>query len=333
MSLNTTSEFKWHYDVNQFLLFYSNYTLFPLGISLNSIQIAFYLRVRFINTSMNIYYIILSLNNICAIVMTSIRFIALLDIYDFDENTPIGCKLNQFITRLIYSACPWLNCLITLDRLFFIIFHNRYNYLKSKMAVFKICSLLYTFLALVNIPNLLFVKSTSLKIINNQTLVINVCLGSLELSLIRESITQILGIYTPVILMFSTNLYLIYKVMESKRKFKNSTELKFVFTIIFSNLIFIILVIPFSINLMIRLISLFDSSIPKRIPGFDTFISLFDTCTRIILCLNFSLVIIVHMISNKLLRKEFLKMLKELVSMLSGVKMCLKSSNITSTKN
>ncbi|CAF0932882.1 unnamed protein product [Brachionus calyciflorus] len=334
MSVNIRNiSLEWRFEINQRLLFYSSYTLLPFGIILNKILIFFHLRKNYINSNIRCFYIFISLNSIFALTITLVRFIGQIEIYTFEENTEIGCKLVQFFTRIAYSASSWLNFLLTIDRLVFIIFQNKYKILSGKYFVLKLIVCLYLLLSVVNIPNLLYTSLTRVKNDTGQLEFINVCVGSIELNVVRELMSQIIGLYVPFFMMIATNFYLIHKVLQSKKKFKNTKETNFAFSLIISNIIFLISLVPFSIYLFLRLASIMDIDWNKRFVSYEGFMALYETCARIIFCYNLSIGLLVQIFLNRVLRKEFLIMISQLFN-LFGVKLKFKTSiESSSSKN
>lgn len=125
-------EYHWRHEANQVLLLYSLYILMPLGIIFNTVQTCVYCRKKFFKNSMSVYLITISINNILVLITTSLRFINYIEIYDYHENTEIGCRLAQFWIRLFYCGCFWLLFLLTLDRVIFILYPNNLKILQKK---------------------------------------------------------------------------------------------------------------------------------------------------------------------------------------------------------
>lgn len=311
--------FEWRYNLNQMLSFYSVYTFLPAGFFLNIIQIIVYLRKKFSSTTMSIYYIQISVNNNLAIILTIVRFIGQIEFYPFEENTAFGCKFLSFFTRFSYASCSWFNFLMTLDRLAFILFANTYKKVQSKWFILKISLVIYLFLFAINTPNLFFGYTMITRNFTTRTVFFYFCTGSVELVFTREFFSQILGIFLPFGLMFASNIFLIYKVIESKKKINSNRETNFLFTVIISNVIFLVALIPFSINLLIRLIVLVNPEIETQIAGYLTFITLFETIGRIIMCFNFSAGLILQIFFNKIFRREFVQIIAD-VSSFFGIK-------------
>lgn len=285
--------------------------MIPIGLASNLIHLAFYCRKKYINKTMNAYYIIISINNIIALLLTSLYFIDQLDQYNFDKNLLLGCRLTQFTIRVSYATVSWLNYLITLDRLIYILFNHRYNMLVNKYSVSEAILLMYGFLILANSPNfwfkgIVFVENSS----NNATVIL--CFATQQVVYVREFLAQIVGIYLPIFLMVSTNALLIYKVWHLKKKLNKLKDFKFLFSLILSNIIFILGLLPLSILLIFYLIFMMYPAVKLQFPFFDRYSRLFDNVARITSCFNFSLGIFFPILINPVLRQEFLNMFTEI---------------------
>ncbi|CAF0891700.1 unnamed protein product [Brachionus calyciflorus] len=315
--MNSSNLNEWRFSTNQKLLFYSNFTIIPLGIIFNLIQIGIFFRKKLFRLTMNIFHIIISINNIMALILTSLRFISLIEVYEFKDTSTLGCKIVPFFIRLFYQACVWLNFLVTLDRLIFI--QNFVKNIHHKILILKTTLVMYAILICIDSPNF-FYQMTDVNTTFNQTF--HICTINQHLAIINEGITQILGIYLPLCLMFLSNLFLIKKVIESRSKFKNLKETNFAFALIISNILFTITLIPFSVYLIMVMIRIFGDF---KDESMKSFLALFETITILIACYNYSFTLIIQIIFNKCFRKEFFKVINSL-----KIK-CFRNSNQIST--
>lgn len=188
------SSFEWRYETNQTLLIVALYTLMPFGILMNIVQLFVYFRQKFFRNSMSIYQIAVSLKNILVLISTSLRFTKSIKIYSYEENTNIGCRLAQFFIRFFYTGCTRLNFLLTLDRLIFILYPNKFKNLQTKYNVLRIVFIMYSILFILNSPSFFFTNAQVHNNITNES--IFVCVASQPLSISREAAAQLLGMYT-----------------------------------------------------------------------------------------------------------------------------------------
>ncbi|RMZ93128.1 lysophosphatidic acid receptor 6, partial [Brachionus plicatilis] len=296
----SASSFEWRYKVNQSLLQIALYTLMPIGVAMNTIQIFVYLRKKFVKNSMNPFLIALPLNSIFVLILISLRFADTIQIFNYEQNTDIGCKFASFFIRLFLSGCFWLNFLLTIDRLFFILYPNKFKKLQHTNNIIKIIFLMYLLLAILCSPSFFFNSSRTLNSKTNETKLS--CVAHPALSISRIAIVQLFGMFVPFFLMFGTNIVLIRKVAKSRKKFASAKEMNFAFSLIISNILFLVSFIPFSIFLISNLLKVINPRIAKD-PKIGSLIALYDTCAFIIACYNFSLGLLIQIIFNKLFRK------------------------------
>ena len=305
--------FEWRYEINQTLLLISLFTLMPSGVLMNITQILVYLRKKFSKNSMAVYLIAISLNNIFILVSTSLRFANAIKVFSYEENTDIGCRLAQFFIRFFYNSCSWLNFLLTFDRLIFILYPKKLKKLQTKSNNIKIIFSMYALLFMLNSPSFFFTNTEILNQHTNQSIL--VCVASPLLSISREAAAQFFGMYIPIFLMFITNLVLIGKVAKSRKKIGSIKELNFAFTLVISNILFLISFIPFSALLIAIILVTIDPTLPMN-PTVGSFLALYETCAFIVACYNYSFGLVVQLTFNKLFRKEFVSMLANLFSFL-----------------
>lgn len=308
-SKNYSIVLEWSYNLNKKLCTYSLFTILPLGIIFNLIQILVYIRKKFSLKSMSFYYIAIALNNVLILIITGVRFLAKIDFYDFEENTRIGCMLISYLERVVINASPWLNFLLTIDRLLFIIYPRKWTFLKKTKSVCIIIIVTYFSLCSLNATSFLIVKSINK--LENQNILVKICSSTKVISLIREVLCITFGFLLPFFFMFNTNLLLIKKVMESRKKFKYSRDVNFSFTLIISNILFIFALLPLSLFSLFKIMVEVNPLISLK-PNFASFFRLFDTCSLIIACYDFSFGLFLQIIFNRLFREEFVLLLSDL---------------------
>ncbi|CAF1028345.1 unnamed protein product [Brachionus calyciflorus] len=311
MNSSIQNTFERRNQINQTLLIAALYSIIPIGIIFNITQILVYLRRKFTETTMSIYCTTISINNILVLIATGLRFISAIKIYDYEENTYIGCKLASFFIRVVYCACTWLNFLFTLDRLVFILYPQRFKYFRNKINVIKLIICMYAFLSLLNSPSF-FIDSSVIEIKSlNKTEFISVCTASSELSITREVVAQLFGIFMPFILIFISNFVLIRKVINSKKKVSIVKDMHFGIILVISNIFFLITFLPFSGLLMIIMVTIVNPTITLN-PEIMSIVALYETNAFIIACYNYTFGLFVQICFNKLFREEFFTMFIEL---------------------
>ncbi|CAF0708233.1 unnamed protein product [Brachionus calyciflorus] len=317
MNLSIQKPFNEEFNqVNQTLLLAALYSIMPLGIFLNITQFIVYLRKKFTESTMSIFCIAISTNNILVLITVFLRFIAAIKIYDYEENTYIGCKLASFCIRVVFHACTWLNFLLTLDRLVYILYPNRFTFFQLKINVIKLIILMYTLLFCLNSPSF-FIDSSIVQInSSNATELSYICTASPQLSITRELFAQFFGIFVPFSLIFVSNAVLIIKVMNSRKKISSTRDMNFAFTLVISNIVFLVTFLPLSAFLFALMFIIVNPAITSN-PEIMSYFGLFETCAFIIACYDYSFGLIVQLYFNKLFRREFLMMVNELYGILN----------------
>ncbi|RNA29071.1 hypothetical protein BpHYR1_040832 [Brachionus plicatilis] len=274
----------WRSNLNDTVIIFSSLVLIPIGIVLNFTQMMILLRKRFLMSIMAMYYQLISIYNILILIVTWFYFMSKSDLTKIDFITDIGCKLLSFFFRLAYQICSWLNVLVTLDRLIFIVFSTKFKFWRSKrnILILFFCSHLI-FLA-VNIPNFYFTSISRTTNISNQTFRTKVCTASFEMFILRSITSQIAGVYAP------------FAMMQKSQMGKDSN---FALTLIGSNITFLVLMSPYSVFTAILSTYVNEDEIVLR-PTLNAYLSLFET------------------ISRSLFRKEIIVIWYELRSVITG---------------
>lgn len=311
----------WRSNLNDTIIIISSFVLIPIGIVLNLSQMLILLRKRFLLSIMAMYYQIISFYNILILLVTWFHFMSKSDLTEIDFITDIGCKLLSFFFRLAYQICSWLNVLVTLDRLIFIVFSTKFKFWRSKKNILILFFSSHIIFFLVNIPNFYFNSISRTTNISNQTFMTKICSSSFEMFILRSVTSQVTGVYVPIALMIILNEILIYKVVQSRQNFKQKSQMgkdtNFAYTLIGSNIAFLILMSPFSVYTAILSTYVNEDEVVLR-PTLNAYLSLFDTSTRSIYCINYSMSFIIQIICNKLFRKELIVIWYELRSAITG---------------
>lgn len=297
------------FKIDQRILFYSNAIIFPIGILVNVIQIFFFSQKKFINKTIGHFFVVISISNILAISMTIIRFFRLNDIYDLFSRVNLWCKILPFLTRLTFQGCSWLNFFYTFDRVYFIFNPTVYNNCNHKnLIVWALFLLIYLILVVVNLPNL-FYRNLEISHMNATKLV---CSASPPVNIIRELLSQVVGIFIPFFLMLTVNLCLVWKVLESRRKFKGLKELNFSFPLIISNIFYLIFQLPFSVYLIYLIVLAVNPKI-YFVKNFKTQLLHLDAISRIIVSINYSFYLCFQAFLNKTIQKEMKRLSNKIV--------------------
>ncbi|CAF0953562.1 unnamed protein product [Brachionus calyciflorus] len=268
---------------------------------------------------MGMYYRLISVYNIFVLVLSWLYLISKSHSFNLNLINEIGCRLFSYFFRITYQICSWLNVLVTFDRLVFILFPTRFKILKNKAYIMGLFFSSHIFFILVNIPSLFF-NFTSLSLnVSNVTYKCEQCWADHSIFLLRTITSQIVGVYIPFFLMITLNSILFIKVFKSHHRLKHQIQMgkdiHFAFTLICSNILFIILLTPYSIYIII--LSTFMESETLSL-SLNVYLSLFETITIAIYCINYSMSFIIQILFNKMFRKEVKMTIFKFLSILTG---------------
>lgn len=301
---------EWASTTAKNLLFYVCFTLFVPGIVLNLVEALIFLRKKFSKTSMGYYY---SLNSSLNLIIVIYLFVFCLPM-SMGNNLFLysswGCRFFYYFLRVLYQSSSWLNVAIVVDRVAFVLFTNRFKFLKNKRFLSLILLAFLTIILLTNITNfwyyLVIIKSNS----TNQTRTTKYCSASKTVVYLKDIHSILFRSAIPFTLMLIMNIILIAKVNESKKKLKMTYEIKFVFTVIATTFTFLFTYIPNVIWTIFQNRFQNDPTVTRR-QTYEAFIFLFEMTSSTSYFVNYSLNIFVHMAFNSVFRKEVIRLISE----------------------
>ena len=307
MSFNTTNleEFEWRITLNQRLLYFSNFTITPIGLILILLQILVYFRKKFLETTVGTYYITSSINYFILQIMTGVRFATQTNFYQLESSASIGCKLAGPIFRLFYFTCMWLLFVITLDRFLFILYPTKYQFIRTKKFARILITIIYVCCILLNILWIFSEQAESFDFKNQK---IKICTSSKTILIIREVMAVGIGFSLPLLASLIINILLIYKVIEARQYYITYKESNFSITLMIWNSIFFIMNTPLLVYALFVVIININPVLYSN-PDFATSYALFDTCAFALSSLGYSSSLLVQIIFNDLFRNEFRLML------------------------
>lgn len=219
-----------------------------------------------------------------------------------------SCKFLTFLRRFILHASSWMAALITIDRFVFVLFgHNeRFKFMKSKLYLTAIILVIFTIIAILDIPNLFFyIKAGA-------------CTADFTATISSDIISIFLRTYIPFAIMIMCNLLMIHKIFKNKRAAlkvastsKQSSysmsrrELQFTLAVIAYDIYFFFFNFPLSIYYIMVDINTY-SGVINTDPVFKASYSVASAITASISFCVQAFSIITYIIFNKLFRQEFL---------------------------
>lgn len=311
------------------------YVVLSLALVFNPLSILVYSRKKFSNNTIGFYNNFLSVVN-TLIVLT--RFTQrILDRYDLDVTliSIFTCKLFDYYLRTILNLSSWLNVLATLDRLIKCTKPNKFVFLKSRKIISLVIFGLVLVFLLTNSANLFFEIKISTKnqtYLNKTNLIeIKQCTASKTVTLIRDTMGQLIRIYLPFSLMFIINIILIRILIKSKLNLRMDKSLRkeihFSLSIVALNIMFLITSLPLSY--FIIWLNVYPN-------GLDTVVKQVTyemnyTIAAYFLTFDYCLQFLVNLVFNRIFRREFVKILIWIMSKMCDNKLNLRESSVPSS--
>ena len=288
------------------LAYYAVLVVCNTGIIANICNILVCFEKELQNNTMGFYNILLSIFNILALIFSGYLsiFKQTLSEEQFISTSYINCILISFFTRVFSQMATWVNVMLTLDRMFCVLYLNRIETLKVKTKLAWMVLALIGFLFCVNVPNLFYYLDN---ITTNDTTK-KVCTSSTIMVWIRDAITLLMRVALPLSVQISLNLVLVYKLHKlnnNKRlAIKFIKELRFTLTVIVLNLIYIITDLPALVSTIFINVYGYDLTYVSTRSNESAIASLAYVCTVIFATLNFVAPFFVNLIFYRQFRLE-----------------------------
>lgn len=216
----------------------------------------------------------------------------------------LQCKIYTFMRRFFLHASSGMVVLSTFDRFTFVLYgHDKHlKFIKNKLALSGCILILFSIIALFDVPNLMFYVSNG------------VCLGNDDATISSDIISILIRTYLPFAIMIIFNLLMIRKLFEIKRATlqQNNTltrkEYQFTLAVIAYDVYFFVLNFPISIYYILYDLNQYsgnlrcDSMLSAKYTFFGAITSNLAVCIQ-----TFSF--FMYLGCNKLFRHEFLRLL------------------------
>ena len=271
---------------------------------------------------MGLYYTFMSIFNILSIVCT-------LYLSVFSQtigNAPLystsiyACLFIPYFTRVFNAMTPWLNVIISYDRIQAFNINYRKAFLYKKRNV-KLMILFFVVLACgVNAANLFFHLETQTQVnpITNQTTTVHFCVASNLVTLIRDVIPILTRIVLPLLTQTVLNIILIKKMINYRKNVnlglddsRLRKERRFTFTVVVMNVVFVIGEIPFILGIILINIYGYNPTTFISTTSSQSAIASFAYNVGVLsmMFVSYSLTFFVNFFTNKKYRLEVKKLL------------------------
>lgn len=295
---------------NQFI-YYFVIVSSVIGISGNLLSMVIFIRLTFKNTKINmgLLYTCQTIIDLITLILTLLVFRGSVFIFGINILTISDsyCRAFGFLRRYTLHASVWMSVLISFDRFTFVLYEQRFRFMKNKLILFAIIFGVMLLIAIVDIENLFYYLAVSSK-----TGVFS-CTLSDQLSLASDIISMFLRTYIPMILMAVFNglvIYQLFKRSKSSNLVQNQNnslkrkEHQFTIAVMSCNILFFLTNFPYSIFYIPYDIEFYSGVLKRN----STLSAIYTLVLNIIISVAFVsqiCSIFMYLAFNKLFRKEF----------------------------
>jgi hypothetical protein len=286
--------------------------IIPLGTFGNGLTLFVYTRKKFWATPFGFY------NSCLAVVDTLILYVGSLkffldasDTIDVTTHSVFGCKFFIAGIYILPQFSAWIIVLISVERL--VAIRALANFFFVKKRTFQVLSMLvsFTLILFINLPNILYLElkeENAAAAAENTTRVERRC--DLNTSLFSHDFRNIIDLlaYTlaPFVLMTTCSVCISITIIQSKLKFRSirhrsmRRQYQLSFTLIFTNVVFLLFNLPICIVMIIK-----NS---RSLKEYDPHLELAYTIANILSYINFSISVFINFGINRLFTQQLLKL-------------------------
>ena len=299
--------------VNNQLVYYFVIVSSAIGIPGNLISMVVFIRLAIRNPKINmgLLYVCQTAIDLNALIFSLLVFRGSIYLYGYlalNINDSY-CRAFAFLRRFTLHASSWMSVLIIFDRFTFVLYENRFKFMKNKLILSAIIFGVMFLIAIADIENLFYYIDSSSK---NPSFT---CTGSNPVTVASDIISICLRTYIPLILMIVFNLLLINRIFAKKRRASkvvhNSTikrkEHHFTIAVMSCNVLFFLSKFPLSVFYVFYDLNLYTGNFKKDQTLSDVFnfyMNIFVSISFLDLTLSFFM----YLAFNKLFLKEFCRL-------------------------
>ena len=294
-------------NINQQFIF--NYLIVSsaIGIPGNLLSLIVFVRLMIRNPKINMGFL-----NMCQTIFDLSWLILSLivirgSIYLFGVNiltiNDSYCRAFTFLRRFMIHAISWMLVLISFDRFLFVLYNNRFKFMKNKLILSAIIFVMLAFVAFENMTNLFYHIEGS-----------STCTGSYTVTIVSDIMSICFRLYIPVALMLVFNGLVIHRLVKSSRNSNlvrrnsiRSKEHKFTIAVMSYNLMFFLTNLPITVFYIIYDIDLYSGAF-KNDSTFAALYSLYYNILFSLATVSSSISVFMYFAFNKLFQKEFPKL-------------------------
>lgn len=297
-------------NMNNQFTFYFVVVSSAIGIPGNLISMFVFIRLAIKNKNINmgILYTCQTIIDLIVLVATLLllRGPVFLFGYSFLNIHDAYCRVFSFMKRFLLHASIWMSVLIAFDRFIFVLYNNRFKFMKNKRILSAIIAGMLLSIAIIDVENFFFTLSPS----KNALLT---CLGNNAVTLAGDVISALMRTYIPMTLMAVFNGHVIYRLFKSansaKVSHKSTTRIRrrehqFTLAAMSCNILYFLTNFPMSVFYILFDVHLYSGTFKSD----STFSAVYSLYMNIFISLAFILQtcsIFMYLAFNNLFRKEF----------------------------
>ena len=285
--------------------------IIPLGTIGNILALLVYTRKNFWHTPFGFYNSCLLIVDSLILYVGALKFpLIAFDIINLTTHSEFTCKFFTAGIYILPQFSSWILVLISFERLVVIRSFRILFYVKKRSFQFISIVLIFLIILLINFPNIIYLKVKQKEgYYPNSTNTPNNSRCEMVDSIIDHHTRDIIDLlaYTlsPFILMTTCSILISITIIKSRRKFKRKLrslrkEYQLSFTLIFTNLVFLILNSPICVIMVIK------SS--RKTDEYNSKLELAYTIGNILAYINFSISVLINFVINRMFTKQFMKM-------------------------
>lgn len=312
MSNNNTSQIEYLNWLSGQIAYYYLVISAPIGIPINLLSIVIFWRLMRNKNNMGFLGICQSTVDLTLLIcfLVLIKSSPLIFTPSLASRSSALCAFLTYLRRFLIHASSWIPVLITFDRFTFIVYGHgsRFNFMKSKPKLIAIILVIFTIIAVVDIPNLFYYVSSG------------VCTADYGMIILSDLVSITFRTYIPFALMLIFNVCVVRRILKNnrnivKRNVLSGKEYQFTMAVISYDVYFIAINFPVSVYYVVKdgFLNQFDSN-----PLLAAYFNLVDSILVSFAYYEQTYSIFIYLAFNKLYRQEFLFIMRKISSVINS---------------
>lgn len=257
--------------------------------------------------------------------------------YDYQTISNASCKTIAFVGRIFLIAPSWIKCLVTLDRLIYVLQVRALKFMQKRRFISLLVVAIISVIALSSLANIQFSLTTATNVtftVNNEShrTITYSCTSLKDIVLVRDTIAISLRTIIPFMLIVCSNVKIINTFYRSKQSYLPRRSIKtsnhsysrarkeyfFLISVIALDILFVFVLAPISVTLILLDVYAFVPSLttPTRLAAARVayFITFYMSTVP------YASGFVVSMIFNRIFRHEFFRIVRRFKNMKRSIR-------------